>query len=141
MLAVFLLAVAVVPSGQSFICTPVRVWDGDGPIWCREGPRIRLAGIAAREIDGSCRRGHPCPRASGIAARDTLVRLLGGARGRPGTGQILVAGPRLQSRSNGTANGNRTGAGSTEHVIGAIRVAMIATGRELGWNPYLRKSS
>src|SRR3546814_2553847 len=82
MLAVFLLAVAVVPSGQSFICTPVRVWDGDGPIWCREGPRIRLAGIAAREIDGSWRRGHPCPRASGIAAPGQLVRLLGGAGGR-----------------------------------------------------------
>lgn len=76
MLAIFLLAVAVVPSGQAFICTPVRVWDGDGPVWCREGPRIRLAGIAAREIDGSCRKGHPCPRASGIAARDALVRAL-----------------------------------------------------------------
>jgi hypothetical protein len=94
MLAVFLLAVAVVQGGQSFTCTPIRVWDGDGPIWCREGPRIRLAGIAAREIDGSCRTGHPCPRASGIVARDTLVRLLGGAKGRSATGHILVTGPR-----------------------------------------------
>ncbi|MFK3890800.1 thermonuclease family protein [Sphingomonas sp. NPDC079357] len=136
MLAVFLLAVAVVPSGQSFICTPVRVWDGDGPIWCREGPRIRLAGIAAREIDGSCRRGHPCPRASGIAARDTLVRLLGGARGRTGTGHILVAGPRLRCRSNGNAKGNRTGAWCTAPVIGDISCAMLATGVVLRWNRY-----
>src|SRR3546814_10799127 len=100
MLAVFLLAVAVVPSGQSFICTPVRVWDGDGPIWCRVGPRIRLAGIAAREIDGSCRRGHPCPGASGIAARDTLVRVLGGARGRTGTGEHLVGRKRTRLNSS-----------------------------------------
>ena len=49
----------VVPAGQSFQCTPTLVWDGDGPIWCAEGPRIRIAGVAAREIDGSCRPGQP----------------------------------------------------------------------------------
>ena len=31
---------AVIPAGQTFTCTPVAVWDGDGPIWCEEGPRI-----------------------------------------------------------------------------------------------------
>lgn len=136
MLAIFLLAVAVVPSGQSFICTPVRVWDGDGPIWCREGPRIRLAGIAAREIDGSCRRGQPCPRASGIVARDTLVRLLGGAKGRTGTGHILVAGPKLQCRSTGNAKGDRTGAWCAAPAIGDVSCAMIATGTVLRWSRY-----
>lgn len=55
---------AIVATGQSFNCTPTRVWDGDGPIWCEEGPRIRLSGIAAREMDGSCSKGHPCPSAS-----------------------------------------------------------------------------
>jgi endonuclease YncB( thermonuclease family) len=35
-------------AGAAFTCTPVRVWDGDGPIWCAEGPKVRLAGIAAR---------------------------------------------------------------------------------------------
>jgi endonuclease YncB( thermonuclease family) len=42
---------ATLLSGQHFTCTPTRVWDGHGPIWCAEGPRIRLAGIAASEID------------------------------------------------------------------------------------------
>src|SRR5690606_18787438 len=74
----------------SFVCTPTQVWDGDGPIWCAEGPRIRLAGIAAREIDGSCMPGHPCPQASGIEARNRLVSLLGGARGTAATGHIRV---------------------------------------------------
>ena len=62
------------------VCTPIAVFDGDGPIWCDEGPKIRLAGIAAREIDGTCRPHHPCPDASGIEARDALVLLLGGAK-------------------------------------------------------------
>lgn len=43
-------AVADVPlilAGETFACTPTHVWDGDGPIWCEEGPRLRLAGIAS----------------------------------------------------------------------------------------------
>ena len=38
----------VIAAGVAFTCTPVAVWDGDGPIWCMEGPKIRIAGIAAR---------------------------------------------------------------------------------------------
>ncbi|TZG24375.1 thermonuclease family protein [Sphingomonas montanisoli] len=136
MLIALLLAVATVPAGQMFTCTPIRVWDGDGPVWCREGPRIRLGGIAAREIDGSCRRGQPCPRASGIAARDALVRLLGGARGRSGTGHILVTGPRLHCRSTGNAKGDRTGAWCSAPGIGDLSCAMIATGTVLRWQRY-----
>lgn len=56
MLSLIILTLANLPAGVSFSCTPIAVWDGDGPIWCAEGPRIRLAGVAAREIDGSCRR-------------------------------------------------------------------------------------
>ena len=51
------LLLAAVPAGQSFTCTPTAVWDGDGPIWCAEGPKVRLAGISAREIDGTCTAG------------------------------------------------------------------------------------
>jgi endonuclease YncB( thermonuclease family) len=56
------LGAAIVPAGQTFDCAPVRVWDGDGPVWCAEGPRIRLSGIAAREIGGICRSNQPCPK-------------------------------------------------------------------------------
>src|SRR3546814_4713850 len=87
-----------------------------GPIWCREGAHVRLAGIAAREIDNSCRPGQPCPRASGPAARDALVRLLGGPRGQTSTGHIRVAGPTMRCVSTGEAKGNRTGARSEEHT-------------------------
>ncbi|RJY06943.1 hypothetical protein [Aurantiacibacter aquimixticola] len=74
-----------------FVCTPVAVWDGDGPIWCYEGPRIRLTGIAAREMDSTCRPEHPCPAASTEAARDALVDLLGGEKGRLKSGHVSVA--------------------------------------------------
>lgn len=67
----------IVAAGLAFTCTPTHVRDGDGPIWCAEGPRIRLAGIAARNIDQTCRPGDPCPSASGIDARNALIRLVG----------------------------------------------------------------
>lgn len=100
----------VIAAGAAFNCTPTAVWDGDGPIWCAEGPKIRLAGIAAREIDGACKRGHPCPSASGIVARDGLVRLLGGPKGKLPTGHVKVATAPLSCRSQGGAGGSRTAA-------------------------------
>jgi hypothetical protein len=67
-------AVIIVPAGQAFTCTPpTHLWDRDGPVWCFEGPRVRLSGIATRELDGTCSKGHSCPRASGTAARDALL--------------------------------------------------------------------
>jgi endonuclease YncB( thermonuclease family) len=116
----------------AFICTPVSVWDGDGPIHCAEGPRVRLARIAARELDGSCRPGHPCPSASGVAARDHLVRLLGGARGRTRDGHIRVRGPRLSCRANGMTYG-RVAAWCSAPRIGDLGEAMVRDGFAMRW--------
>ena len=66
--------------GAKFPCTVALVNDGD-TLRCREAGadgkaiRIRLSGIAARERDGSCGRGHPCPAASAEAATATLTRI------------------------------------------------------------------
>lgn len=100
----------VVVAGTSFPCTPTAVWDGDGPIWCAEGPKIRLAGIAAREINGICKAGHTCPPTSGVDARDRLVGLLGGTRGTLATGHIKVQTSPMNCISDGSANGDRTAA-------------------------------
>lgn len=122
----------IVPAGRAFSCTPTRVWDGDGPIWCREGPRLRLANIATREIDGHCRPGQPCPTATGVAARDQLVALLGGARGRTADGHVLVAGPALACRSAGPDKYNRTVARCRDGTrdIGA---ELVRRGAALPW--------
>ena len=131
-----LFASAIVAAGQSFTCTPVAVWDGDGPIWCAEGPKIRLAGIAAREIDGTCRPHHPCPHVGGPQARTALVALIGRPVGRRATGHVLVRGPALSCRSAGNGKGGRTAAWCVAPSVGDLSCAMVASGHALRWATY-----
>lgn len=138
MLLLILSAISVVPNGDTFNCTPTHVWDGDGPIWCAEGPRIRLAGIAAREMDGSCSPLHPCPISSGPEARDALVRLLGDRTGVSQHGHILVRGPTMRCQSNGSGGGNRTAAWCVSPRSGDINCAMVSGGWALRWDRYWR---
>lgn len=58
----------------TFSCTVTSITDGD-TFRCSDGTRVRLSGIAARERDGTCRPGHPCPGASAAAATQALGRL------------------------------------------------------------------
>ncbi len=125
-------------AGARFSCTPIKVYDGDGPIWCAEGPRVRLAGIAAREIDGSCRRNHPCPATTGTAARAHLVRLIGRSAGVAPTGHVLVEGPSLTCVSAGSAGGSGTAAWCVSPVQGDLSCAMVRSGYALPWERYWR---
>lgn len=59
-----------------FSCTVAFVNDGD-TLRCEDGTRVRLHAVSARERDGSCSPGHPCPAASAEAATSTLRRLVG----------------------------------------------------------------
>jgi hypothetical protein len=132
----FLLAMQIVAAGTSFTCTPTRVWDGDGPLWCAEGPRLRLAGIAAREMDGTCRSNQPCPAARAEAARDALVRIVGRAVGRSREGHILVQGPPLTCLSEGNGVGTRTAAWCRTSTGADLSCLMVATGTVLRWDRY-----
>ena len=136
---ILILGSTIVSAGQSFECTPTRVWDGDGPVWCAEGPRVRLSGIAAREMNGSCSPGHPCPKASAEAARDALVRFVGKPRGRSREGHILVSGPVLQCRSVGSAGGKRTAAWCISPKFGDLSCAMVKGGWALIWQKYWKR--
>lgn len=133
-----LVAATIVPAGQTFECTPTRVWDGDGPIWCAEGPRIRLSGIAAREIDGTCRTNQPCPDADATKARDALVALVGRPDGQSAHGHVLVEGPTMRCRSVGSGGGNRTAAWCVSPAGGDLSCAMVKTGLALVWKRYWR---
>lgn len=130
--------VPIIPKGQSFTCTPTHVWDGDGPIWCKEGARIRLAGIAARELDGTCSTGHPCPKANAIIARDALADLVGVSTGVGRHGHILVVGPVMQCKSDGSAGHKRTAAWCLSPKSGDINCAMIKGEWALKWDKYWR---
>ena len=43
----------------AFICQVVKVHDGDGPLWCRNGKKVRVAGIQAPDYESAqpCRTG------------------------------------------------------------------------------------
>ena len=125
-----------VPAGDTFDCTPTAVWDGDGPISCEEGPRIRLSGIAARELDGSCRSGHPCPEADPFASRDVLASLLGEPTGIGQHSHILVSGPTMRCISTGFAGGDRTGAWCHSPRGGDLSCAMVKSGHAARWDRF-----
>lgn len=131
-----LMLAPVVIAGTSFTCTPVQLWDGDGPIWCAEGPKIRLAGIAAREIDESCKPRHPCPAAGGKEARDYLAKLLGGPIGTAKTGHVLIRGRTLSCVSVGSARGDRTAAYCRGETIGDLSCAMVRASVAVQWPRY-----
>lgn len=128
----------VIASGQTFTCTPTAVWDGDGPVWCAEGPRVRIAGVAAREIGGTCNDNQPCPTVSGVDARDRLVRLFGGPKGTLGTGHIVVRSAPMTCRSDGSAGGNRTAAWCVSPAFGDLFCAVIRSGGAVRWQRYWR---
>lgn len=136
-----LASVAVVPAGTTFECTPTHVWDGDGPVWCEEGPRLRLSGIAARESDGTCRSNQPCPDASAEDAKRALVALLGRPVGTSRHGHTLIEGPAMRCLSVGGGGGNRTAAWCVSPLGGDISCAMVASGTALRWDRYWLKHS
>jgi len=128
----------VIPAGERFVCTPTAVYDGDGPVWCAEGPRLRLAGIAAREMDGTCRSNQPCPPVGAEVARDRLVALVGSPAGIDETGHVLVSGPPLSCLSVGSAGGKRTAAWCTSPRVGDLSCAMVDSGTVLRWDRFWR---
>lgn len=130
------LAATIVPAGETFTCTPTAVWDGDGPIWCAEGPHIRLSGIAAREMDGTCSPGHPCPDATAEQAKAALVNLVGEPAGTGRHGHTLVNGPAMRCESVGGAGGTRTAAWCVSPRGGDISCAMVKGGWAALWDRY-----
>ena len=136
MFSLVFVALAVVPEGEAFTCTPTAVWDGDGPIWCEEGPRIRLSGIAAREMDGSCSPGHPCTTVDAVEARDALVRLVGTPTGNGPHGHIDVRGPAMRCVSDGSAGGSRTAACCVSPIGGDLSCSMVRGGWAAKWERY-----
>lgn len=121
-----------------FLCTPVALWDADGPIWCKEGPRIRIAGIAARESDGTCLRNHPCPAMGPQEARQRTIEAMGArVTGKRRTGHLTVTGPMMQCRAYGR---------SAKRVVASCTVggrdlgcAIIASGAAVEWPRYWRQ--
>lgn len=114
------------PAPGTFACTVTSITDGD-TFRCAETDgdgrdiRIRLSGVAARERDGSCSRGHPCPSASAEAATAELRR--------------LAQGERLACRDVGSTYG-RTAAFCARDDGLDLSCAMVESGTAVRWERY-----
>jgi len=104
----------------AFECRVARVHDGD-TLTCSSGVRVRLNAINARELNGSCGTGHPCPSASAAAARDYLSR--------------LALGQRLSCAQTGTSYGRVT-AWCADNRGRDLSCAMVASGTAASWPRY-----
>jgi hypothetical protein len=133
-----LIVIQIIAAGATFTCTPVAVWDGDGPVWCAEGPRIRIAGVAAREMDGTCKANQPCPAVGAVDARDRLVRLFGGPKGTLPNGHVKVLAAPMTCLSEGSAGGARTAAWCRSRAFGDLSCAVVRVGGALRWPRYWR---
>lgn len=129
----------VIPAGQTLACSPTHVWDGDGPTWCDEGPKVRVSDVNTRETDDTCATGHPCPskKAGWDVARDFLVTLIGRPTGAKSQhGHVLVHGPTMVCLSVGRAHRDRTAAWCISPKGGDISCEMIKSGLAAKWPEY-----
>lgn len=111
---------AAIPPASQFSCQVSRITDGD-TLRCADGTRVRLHAVAARESDGSCRRGHPCPSAS---ASDATAKL-----------SELANGLTLQCEQTGISH-NRVVAICRNEANVEINCAMIESGTAVIWPRY-----
>lgn len=112
------------PSTQAlFSCRVINVHDGD-TLRCEDGVRVRLHAVAAREMDETCSPGHPCPDASGAAARIELTR--------------LAANRTLACRRTGRSYNRVTAICDDDDGV-EINCAMVKGGTTLLWERFYRR--
>ncbi len=123
----FLLAAAM--SGPTFTCTVTRVHDGDGPLWCAEGPKVRIAGIQAPDFESAqpCRAGR-----AGYVCSDTR------ARASQRTVSALVLRRRLTCQALEPSY-NRVVARCRLPDGRDLSCAVLAAGAATRWDRYLRR--
>jgi endonuclease YncB( thermonuclease family) len=74
------LALLAAASAAPFTCTVTRVHDGDGPLWCSNGIKVRVAGVQAPDFESAApcrarRAGYTCSNASAERGRRIVERL------------------------------------------------------------------
>lgn len=105
------------------LCLVASVTDAD-TIVCADKTRVRIAGINAREKDGTCNAGAPCPAMGPRQATQVVTR--------------LTLGKRLSCRQVGTSY--RRAVMDCRLPNGAgLSCAIIATGAAAAWPRYWRQ--
>ncbi len=111
------------PAATGFLCDVAYVNDGD-TLRCKDGTRVRLHAVAAREADETCSSGHPCPAASGASATAVLNR--------------LAAGKTLRCEQTGRSY-NRVTALCWTPTDEEVNCAMVRSGTTLVWESFNRQ--
>jgi len=81
---VVILALSAATSTTPFSCTVTRVHDGDGPLWCSNGIKVRIAGVQAPDFKSAspCRAADPrrvnyrCDNAAAKRSQQIVERLV-----------------------------------------------------------------
>lgn len=115
-----------------FICEVVKVHDGDGPLWCRSGQKVRVAGIQAPDFENAepCRRpdtrrtNYTCDDAAATRSQQIVSR--------------LTLGKRLICQPTGTSY-KRVVARCTLPDGRSLSCATIAAGAAVRWDTYWRR--
>lgn len=105
-------------AGDRFTCAVASITDGD-TLRCTDGTRVRIAGINAREKDGSCKNGAPCPLASDYEATAAL--------------SAIASGETLECQANGTTY-NRVAAFCRTAAGVDVSCAMLDGGTVARWD-------
>lgn len=115
-------AVMASSPAYDFSCDVSYVNDGD-TLRCQDGTRVRLHAVAARESDGSCSPGHPCPSASAATSKAALERL---------------AGRRINCVQTGTSYRRVAAICDNEQGV-EINCAMVRSGAAVIWDRFNRQ--
>lgn len=121
--------ILLVAAATAFTCDVIRVHDGDGPLWCRSGQKVRVAGIQAPDFQnaGPCRR--PAARRVAYTCDDRAA-----ARSQRIVSK-LVLGKRLTCQPTGKSF-SRTVARCTLPDGRSLSCAAIANGAAVRWDRY-----
>ena len=115
----------------AIICEVIKVHDGDGPLWCANGVKVRVAGIQAPDFETAepCRRR---PRPAAYVCDDAAARRSQRIVQRLALRQRLICQP--VDRSYG-----RTVARCILPDGRSLSCAIIAAGAATRWDSYWRR--
>lgn len=113
----------------TFVCAVIRVHDGDGPLWCRNGIKVRVAGIQAPDFESA----EPCHQhRAGYTCSDTA------AERSQRIVERLVLHRTLSCRAVDRSYG-RVVARCTLPDGRSLSCATIAAGAAVRWDRYWRR--
>jgi len=126
MIIAIAIAAAALPS---FTCEVTRVHDGDGPLWCRSGQKIRVAGVQAPDFESAA----PCRRPDARRANYTCDNRAARRAQRIMSG--LTLGKQLRCQPTGKSY-SRIVTRCTLPDGRSLSCAAIASGAAVRWDRY-----